>query len=113
MNIDELTYGQIKDISRMCGSSGAHKHGYGHLLGKPVFIRTVTMHYTGRLEAVHEQELVISDAAWIADSGRFADTLRSGDAKEVEPYPDGKVIVGRGGIIDVSAWATDLPREQK
>lgn len=80
--------------------------------GKKYFIRTVTNYLTGRLVDVTEQELVIEDAAWIADTGRFADALKKATFKEVEPYPDGPVIVGRGSVIDACEWSGDLPREQ-
>jgi hypothetical protein len=113
MNIDELTLGQIKEIQGMSKQEMDAKNGYEHLIGKPVFVRTVTMHYTGRLKAVYSQELVITDAAWVADSGRFSDALKTGSLNEVEPYPDGSVVVGRGGVTDVSAWHYGLPRVQK
>src|SRR3990167_4090803 len=45
-------------------------------IGKCYLIRTVTMIDTGRLVEVTEQELVLEDAAWIADTGRFADALQ-------------------------------------
>ena len=69
-------------------------------IGKIYLIRTVTMIDTGRLVAVGPAELVLEDAAWIADTGRFADALKSVKFNEVEPFPDGRVIVGRGSIID-------------
>lgn len=78
-----------------------------------MFIRTVTHHYTGRLVAVHEKELVLEDVAWIADSGRFADALKSGNFNEVEPFPDGPRIIGRGAVIDAGVWPHALPRTQK
>ena len=79
-------------------------------VGQNVFVRTVTMHYTGKLVRVTPGELVLIDAAWIADSGRFHEALLTGVLREVEPYPDGEVIVSRGGIIDVCRWPHDLPR---
>lgn len=82
-------------------------------IGKNYFIRTVTMYITGKLEAVYEHELVLSSAAWIAEVGRFADAMKSIDFEEVEPFPDGNVIVGRGAIIDAIAFDAPLPREQK
>jgi len=82
-------------------------------LGQAYFIRTVTHHLTGRLVGIDEHELVLEDAAWIADDGRYADALKSGTFKEVEPYPDGMVIVGRGSIVDGCYWGHDLPRTQK
>lgn len=50
--------------------------------------------------AVFPQEIVLEDAAWIADTGRFSDALTSMSFQEVEPFPDGKVIVGRGSVVD-------------
>ena len=68
-------------------------------LGKNYFIRTVTHYYTGRLVRVTAQELVLEDAAWIADTGRFANALETGELQEVEPFPVGQVIVGRGAVV--------------
>jgi len=82
--------------------------------GKNYFIRTVTHYYTGKLVGFTEEDLVLVEAAWIADTGRFANFLESGKAQEVEPYPaKAKVFVSRGAVIDVSEWAHPLPREQK
>ena len=82
------------------------------VVGKKYIIRTVTMTLTGELVRVGEKELVIKDAAWIADSGRWADCLKTGDYSEVEPFPDGEVIVGRGGVIDAFRISA-TPRSQK
>ncbi len=81
-------------------------------IGTCYLIRTVTMMYTGRLIAVTDSDLVLEDAAWIADSGRYADALEKGTLNEVEPYPN-EVIVSRAAIVDAAEWTHDLPREQK
>lgn len=81
-------------------------------VGANVFVRTVTHYYTGRVELLTRDEIVLSSAAWIADTGRFATALASGALGEVEPFP-GAVSVARGSVVDVSAWAHALPREQK
>lgn len=81
-------------------------------IGKNYFIRTVTNYFTGKLVAVHPQELVVTDAAWIADTGRLAEFVARGTPKEVEVYPDGQpVIIGRGAIIDATAVSWPLPRK--
>lgn len=117
INIDDLTLGQIKDVQRIAGctplSAPAPRDAYTDKIGKSVFIRSVTNHYTGRLVTVTDGELVIEDAAWIADSGRWAAALSSGTLGEVEPYPDGPVIVNRGAIADVCLWPHALPRSVK
>jgi hypothetical protein len=82
-------------------------------IGTNVFVRAVTYHYTGKLVAADDQFLVLEDAAWIADGVRFADMLTKGTLNEVEPYPAGRVLLALGAIVDVCAWAHDLPRAQK
>ena len=81
-------------------------------LGKCYFIRTVTMYYTGRIVRITDSDLLLEDAAWIADTGRFATALRTGALNEVEPFI-APVIIPRGCIVDATAWPHDLPREQK
>lgn len=81
-------------------------------IGANYLIRTVTMIDTGRLVEVTPTEIVLEDAAWVADTGRFSDALRSCVFGEVEPFPDGRVIVGRGALIDAVEIAAP-PRKQK
>lgn len=81
-------------------------------IGKCYLIRTVTMFDTGRLVAVTDKELVIEDAAWIADTSRFADAVKKCEFSEVEPFPDGRVIIGRGAIVDAVQIKLS-PRSQK
>lgn len=77
-------------------------------VGNAVYIRTVTMHHTGLIEAITAEEVVLSSAAWIADSGRFHTALTTGRLSEVEPFPE-PVSIGRGSIVDVTTWAHPLP----
>lgn len=83
-------------------------------IGANYLIRTVTMTQTGRLVWVGDKELVLEDAAWIPDTGRFHVTLAEGkgNLKEVEPC-NGPVIIGRGSIIDAFPWKGTLPQEVK
>jgi len=81
-------------------------------IGKCYLIRTVTMYYTGRVKAITDTDIVLSDTAWIADTGRFSDALRTGDFNEVEPFVN-DVIISRGCITDATLWDHDLPRAQK
>lgn len=111
MDIDSLTVKEIKHIQSLLKGSGEN---HSFQVGKNYFIRTVTHYLTGRLIKVSSKELTLQDAAWIADSGRFMDFLKTGKVNEVEPYPDNtEVIVGRGALIDCCVWAHDLPRTQK
>lgn len=83
-------------------------------VGKTYFIRTVTHHFTGVLVAVYPQELVLKDAAWIADDGRLSSAVASGTFNEVEPYPDSaEVVIGRGSLIDATVVGFMAPRSLK
>jgi len=81
-------------------------------VGKAYLIRTVTMHYTGRVVAVTDSDVVLEEAAWIADTGRYANSLTDGTLNEVEPYP-GQVAVCRGAVVDFCEWKHQLPKVQK
>lgn len=82
-------------------------------VGKAYFIRTVTYHFTGRVTAVVGNFLILSEAAWIADSGRYATALAAGSKvlAEVEPVPDGTMI-NTSAITDASPWNHELPTKQ-
>lgn len=81
------------------------------LIGKNVFVRTVTNYYTGRLASC-EGWLHLEEAAWIADTGRFADALATGTFSEIEPFP-ADCWIGAGSVIDISEWCHELPRRQQ
>lgn len=77
-------------------------------IGKSYMFVTVTKYYTGRLKAVTDKELVITDAAWIAHTDRYNAALTTGVVRSVEPIP-GTVVLNRGGLIEVSEWNHVLP----
>jgi len=101
MDLNELTIGQARELASIFNTGKTDASGPWEI-GKKYFIRTVTMHLTGELVSVSAQELVLKDAAWIADSGRFNEALKDiSKCKEVEPFVN-PVIVGRGSIVDAS-----------
>jgi hypothetical protein len=104
LSIDELTVITKAAVQR------SPTHSF--IVGKCYLIRSVTMYYTGRLVSVTDTDLVLEDAAWVADTGRFAMALLSGELNEVEPFCD-PVIITRGAIVDATAWNHPLPREHK
>jgi len=82
--------------------------------GKCYLIRTVTHYVAGTIVCVGKSEIVMRDAAWIADTGRFSDALRLASFNEIEPYPEGSTpIVGRGSIIDAVRINPTSPFVQK
>lgn len=116
MQLSDETMQQLIGVAlqQMLNTQTSSKSNNNHPweIGQNYCIRTVTMIQTGKLVSVSEQELVLEDAAWIADTARFHDFLKDpAKASEVEPFPN-KVIIGRGSVIDASTIES-LPREQK
>lgn len=111
-NIDTLTIGEARKLAALFNGPQPTADSHPWEIGKNYLIRTVTMIDTGRLVAVTEHELVIEDAAWVADTGRFADAVAKSEFGEVEPFPAGRVIIGRGSVID-AVLIEKLPRSQK
>lgn len=103
MNLDELTYGQIKEIQALtCKTTTKKEIRTPFEIGKKYLIRTVTMTQTGEVKEIYPQFLVLKDAAWIADTGRFSEALEDQDKfNEVEPFKN-DAIIGIGSIVDAT-----------
>lgn len=111
MNIEDMTIGQAQKLAAMFGNNTSDSFATWQI-GKNYLIRTVTHIQTGRLVAVTDHEIVLEDAAWIADTGRFQDALDACSFVEVEMFPKEQIIVGRGALIDATPIKS-LPTEQK
>lgn len=108
----ELSLNDLKDLVGSKNETIAPKR-HPFCIGKDYLIRTVTMTLTGKLIDVFETELVLENAAWIADTGRFSKSLVSCEFEEVEIFPvDKTVVVGRGALID-AVIIDKLPTETK
>lgn len=82
-------------------------------IGQNYVIRTVTMIDVGKLIQVTDNELILEDASWIADPGRWNDFLSNGKYDESEPFPDGTIIINRNSIIDAVIWKHGIIRDVK
>lgn len=81
------------------------------LVGGSYFFRTVTYHLTGRVKQVLGNLLILEDAAWIADSGRFTQAIKDGVLNEIEPV--GEAILNLSTVTDMFPWKHPLPKIQK
>lgn len=113
--LDDMTLGELREIAALFNKSvPAASSDSPWEVGENYFIRTVTHHFTGKLVEVHAGELVLEQAAWIADDGRFADAVSKGAFNEVEPFPpEARVIVNRGSLVDALKITFKLPCSQK
>ena len=84
--------------TKLSAKSASKPHPYE--VGKPWFIQTATSYWVGMLDLVTENELVLVDAAWIPDTGRFNEFISGKiQPKELEPCGDVPVVISRGAII--------------
>ncbi len=96
--VPETEYLKAKKQKVAVGSSEVFE------IGKEVFIRTVTYHYTGRIVDVSEGFVFLEDVAWIADSGRFTEFMKEEKetaSLESELYGDRIVKINIGSITEV------------
>jgi hypothetical protein len=114
INMEDLTVKQVRELAKLTCFEKPAAAPFPYKVGEQVLIRTVTMIQTGRIVSIGRDWIELCDAAWIADTKRFADTLAKGELNEVEPVPGaGKCVVGRGAIIDMFDWPHALPRKQQ
>lgn len=108
MSIDSMTIGDFKAITAALNGPGKPNPFQP---GQTYFFRTVTQHIIGTVKETVGDFLVLSDSAWVADSGRFGDAFKGPDElNEVEKTPPG--IVGLGSITDAYEYV-GVPLETK
>lgn len=114
--LDELTVGEARELAAMLNGvalpAKRTEKPCPFVVGDAYLIRTVTNYWTGRVERVVGDFLVLSDAAWIADTGRYSEATDEAHLKEIEPVNE-PVFVGLGSIIDARGWTAALPRKVK
>lgn len=78
--------------------------------GALVMVRCTTYHYTGKVASWDGQWLTLTEAAWVADSGRWTQAIATGEFAEVEVYPaERPVLINAIHIVD----ATNVPKIPK
>lgn len=103
----------IEKILEMAVSENVQTENLEHpfKVGDSYFIRTVTYHFVGTIKEIVGKWIVLKDASWVADSGRFHVALEKGELSEVE-YMD-KAIINMDTITDASLWNNRVPKESK
>lgn len=82
------------------------------MIGKSFFFRTVTYHIIGKVvDIIDKKIIVLEQASWVADSGRFMNAIKDGTLIEVEPL--GEWFVCLDTVTDFGRWNHALPNIQK
>jgi hypothetical protein len=110
MSIEDITIRELREFKSLIGDNSKKEVPFE--IGKDYFIRTVTYHTTGKVVDIVGSFLVLEDAAWIADSGRFHNALKSGVVDESEPFVR-CAFINIETIVDATPWEFKLITEQK
>ena len=115
INMDHFTARQAAAIEKLFTQlkQKCEAHAFDIFGGKNIFVRTLSYHQIGKYMGVKDGFLMLKDASWVANSGRFNEALISGNLEEVEPFREGIILVGIMSIVDVCEWVHELPREVK
>ena len=85
-------------------------------IGKNYFIRTATSYFVGNLKNICKDYIILSQASYIGNTGKFSDALREGLEKvgnsEIEPYVN-DVIINKGAMVDATIYNHKLPKNKK
>ena len=108
IEISDETYSKIKD--QLCEEKKPVE-SITEMKGNKFFFRTVTYHLVGRVVGNFDNFLILEDASWVADSGRFMQAIKEGKLSEVEPV--GIAYINITTVVDFFPWVHALPTEQK
>lgn len=109
LEVSDETYERIKE--QLTADEMVDISSLDDLVGQKLFIRTVTYHLTGKVVKRMGAFIQLSDAAWIADSGRFTQAIKDGKLNEVEPV--GTAWINLSSVVDFFPWKHSLPKDQK
>jgi hypothetical protein len=94
--------------------SAGESYSFDMWASKNVFIRTVTHYYTGNVVGITGDSVFLTQAAWVAETARWSETIATGKLNEVEAYPvDMVVCVSRAALVDICEWTHELPTTNK
>ena len=107
-----LSSEDLERISKIIHIARDHEIGFPCLNGEKWLFRTVTHIITGEVIDQRGKFVVLKNAAWIADTGRYMNALMDPDKfEEVEPYPQ-TCVINTDSLID-STQIHKLPIKQK
>ena len=109
IEVSDEPYEKIKD--QLTQEEKVDLKVFEDMIGKKFFFRTVTYHMVGKVVKFLGSFVVLEDAAWVADSGRFSNCILKGEVSEVEPVET--AMINLNSVTDFFPWKFNLLRKQK
>lgn len=70
-------------------------------VGTNVFVETVTKYWYGTVKSQSPSCIVLHPSAWIPDTGRFSEFLKTGSPNEAEPCGDVPTVIPVGVVTAI------------
>ena len=104
----------LKDLKELLTVKKPKTDDSHYEIGKPYMVHTVTAFYKGILEKVTAKELILKNASWVPDTGRFNEFAKTGDSNtEEEPFLENTLVpVSRGAMV-IAFQIPNLTRKLK
>lgn len=103
-------------INELIGSSPTISSDCPFEVGEAYFFRTVTYHTLGRVKKIVGNFLVLEEASWVADSGRFNEFINEGKIEnqsvEIE-HLEINPVLSLTSVVDAFPWKFKLPNKTK
>lgn len=99
MNLSQETTKEL--ILTLLGIKNTDKPGADvFTVGKNYHIRTVTMALAGELKSIDDKFIVLSNASWVADTGRYNEYIKDTSKVKENEYLGKDMIISIGAIVD-------------
>ena len=110
LEVSDEIYEKIKD---QLGEDTVEINAISDMVGKKVFLRTVTYHLLGEVKKVVGELIFLKNASWIADSKRFGEAIKNGFTPEAEIEYLGEWFVNKASLTDGGFWKHSLPTKSQ
>lgn len=111
MGMDRLE--QLLKLVEVVGETKQATAQYPIEVGKAYFFRTVTYHMLGRVKSTTGSFVLLENAVYVADSGRFGEAIK-GDIELNELEHLGQDwTVNMDSVSDFGEWKHDIPSSSR
>ena len=107
-----LTEEQYQKVKHLIEQEDKKYLALEDFVGGIVFFRTVTTYYVGSVEKISGNFMVLSDASWIPDTGRYYDFIKGTPDSNLEVEPIGNTMVNIDTIIDIQSYGKLLTEQE-
>jgi len=109
MNIDSMTFGELKQIAALFGTTQSKCACPMLVIGKGYLVQLATGYMmSGRIKEDNADHYVLTKAAWVADTGRFGNAIKLSEFSEVEAF-DRDLIITKQSIV----MAVEILKDQE